>query len=322
MTSTGVRRIGWLGATLVLLALLVLAVRRIDLTRAVAELSHANMAWLVAAALAYAIILPLWALQWHILSPPAPRNAFPTMLSVVSMTSLTLNTTPLLIGEAAGVVLLVARAGLDRASALSVLAMDQVLVGLAKVTVVSIAALTVTLPPWIHSAIPYLGGGVAVLLALTLIAAWQYSALAARAERSLLPRLANALVRMGRALEPLRSPARGGSALAIALAKKAVEVLAILMVQRAFGVSLPIASAVLVLAALNLATLLPLVPANVGVYEGAVVLAYMQFGVSAELALGMAVLQHCCYFVALSLPGYVWFARAALPRPPNAAAAS
>ena len=57
------------------------------------------------------------------------------MLSVVSMTSTTLNTTPLLVGEATGVVLLVSRGGLDRPSALSVLAMDQFLVGLAKVAV-------------------------------------------------------------------------------------------------------------------------------------------------------------------------------------------
>ena len=136
----------------------------------------------------------------------------------------------------------------------------------------------------------------------------------------MLPRVASAIVRMGHALAPLRSPARGGGAFGIALAKKAVEIVAIILVQRAFGVTLPVTSAILVLAALNLATFIPLVPANLGVYEGAVVLAYTQFGVSAEQALGMAILQHICYLAALALPGYVWFAREALP--PSAAAAS
>ena len=84
--------------------------------------------------------------------------------------------------------------------------------------------------------------------------------------------------------------------------------LAILCVQRAFGVHLPLASGVLVLAALNLATLLPLVPGNLGVYEGAVVVTYAHLGLSAEQAVGIAVVQHAAYFAALALPGYGWLA--------------
>jgi hypothetical protein len=112
------------------------------------------------------------------------------------------------------------------------------------------------------------------------------------------------------ALEPLRSPARGLLALALALLKKAVEVAAILCVQRAFGLSLPLSAAIVVLAVLNLATLLPLVPGNVGVFEAAVVLALTRFGVGPEQALGVAVVQHLCYFVALALPGLLAAARA------------
>jgi hypothetical protein len=69
-----------------------------------------------------------------------------------------------------------------------------------------------------------------------------------------------------------------------------------------------------VLAALNLATLLPVVPGSVGLYEAAVVIAYRHLGVNGELALGVAVVQHACYFVALALPGYRWLTRAALSR--------
>jgi uncharacterized membrane protein YbhN (UPF0104 family) len=60
---------------------------------------------------------------------------------------------------------------------------------------------------------------------------------------------------------------------------------------------------------LNLATLLPLVPGNIGVYEAAVVLALTRFGVPAEQALGVAVVQHLCYFAALALPGLAFAAR-------------
>jgi uncharacterized membrane protein YbhN (UPF0104 family) len=95
----------------------------------------------------------------------------------------------------------------------------------------------------------------------------------------------------------------------LALLKKAAEVCAIVCVQRAFGVHLPIGGAVLVLAVLNLATLLPVVPGNVGVFEAAVVIALTRLGVGPEQALGIAVVQHLCYFVALALPGLVWAAR-------------
>jgi uncharacterized membrane protein YbhN (UPF0104 family) len=215
----------------------------------------------------------------------------------------------MLVGEAAGVVLLVARTGLARAAAVSVLAMDQLLVGVAKVAVLTLAALALRLPPAMARGLTVLVVAVGALLGTLLAAAWQPRSVARFAWRALPPRLARALSHAAVALEPLRCRQRGGGALLIALAKKGAELVAIFSLQRAFGVSLPLASSLLVLAALNLATLLPVVPGNVGVYEAAVVFAYTRLGIPAERALGIAVLQHACYFVALAVPGYPWLAR-------------
>lgn len=300
-------------------ALLVVAVGRLDPARVVAELGALHGGWIVGALLCYAAILPLWALQWQLLAP-APRPPVRRMFGVVAMTSSVLNTAPMLAGEAAGVALLVTRAGLARASALSMLAMDQLLVGLAKMGVLGAAAATVELPLWMWRGMTGLAAGVAVLLLGLAWLAWRGEHLHASRLRLLSVRLAHAASAASVALAPLRSPSRGGGALALALAKKLAEVLAILCVQRAFGLSLPFASGLLVLAALNLATLLPIVPAGVGLYEAAVVVAYRHLGVSAEIALGIAVVQHACYFAALGLPGYRWLTRAALSR--SAVAAS
>jgi uncharacterized protein (TIRG00374 family) len=122
-------------------------------------------------------------------------------------------------------------------------------------------------------------------------------------------RLAAAAGAFAGSLEPLRSAARGLPALGIALLKKAVEVAAIACVHRAFGLPVPLSAAIIVLAVLNLATLLPIVPGNVGVFEAAVVLALARFGISPEQALGVAVVQHLCYFVALAVPGLLFAAR-------------
>ncbi len=314
------RLVARLVAFVVLAVLVVLAARRLSLARVVAELAVAHPAWIALALLCFVAILPLWALQWRVLAPAPDKPPLSTMLGVVSMTSSVLNTTPLLVGEAAGVYFLVAEAGLARAAAFSVLAMDQLFVGIAKLCVLGVVATTLSLPGWMARGAAALVGAVGALVAVVVVVAWQAARATTLAGRLLPATLARRIVSVGAALAPVRSPSRALGALALALLKKLAESLAILCVARAFGVELAVPSALLVLAAVNLATLLPLVPGNVGVYEAAAVLAYGYLGVSPERALGIALVQHACYFVALAVPGYWWLARVAPPRSSAAAA--
>lgn len=307
-------------ALAVVTALLVIAAGRLSFARVLAELAVVQPLWIALALVCFVAILPLWALQWRMLATSSHAPRLRTMLGVVAMTSTVLNTAPLLVGEAAGVYFLIVEAGLARGAALSVLAMDQLFVGVAKVFVLATAATLVALPVWMARGAQALVVAVALLSASLVVVAWRAEWLSALAGRRLPARLARLILSVGTALAPVRSPTRSAGALVLALAKKFAEVLAILCVQRAFGVDLSIGSAVLVLAATNLATLLPLVPGNVGVYEAAVVLAYTRFGISAERALGIAVVQHACFFVALALPGYRWLARSVATRTPEAAA--
>ena len=318
--SPYVRRAATIVGILIFVALLVVAARRLDAGRVIAELRTVRAAWIVGALASYVAILPLWALQWRLLAPQTERNTFRRMLGVIAMTSSTHNTTAFLVGEAAGGVLLATHVGLGRSAALSVIAMDQLLVGIAKLAVLTTAAMTLELPPWMAKGVTALAIAVGVLLVFTILAAWHHDTLAKRAERFVPARVVAAMGQMGQALAPLRSLQRGGGALVLALLKMVAETLAILCIQHAFGMHLPIASAVLVLAALSLVTLVPVVPGNLGVYEGAVVFIYTRLGVPAEQALGVAVVQHACSFAALALPGYAWLAGAGASR--SAAAAS
>ena len=307
-------------ALAVVSALLVLALRRLSFARVLAELAVVQPLWIALALLCFVAILPLWAFQWRLLAGSSRVPRLRTMLGVVAMTSTVLNTAPMLVGEAAGVYFLIAEAGLTRGAALSVLAMDQLFVGVAKVFVLATAATLVALPMWMARGAQALVVAVALLSASLVVVAWRAESLSTLAARWVPARVARLILTVGTALGPVRSPARSAGALGLALAKKLAEALAILCVQRAFGVELSIGGAVLVLAATNLATLLPIVPGNVGVYEAAVVLAYSRFGIGAERALGIAVVQHACFFVALALPGYRWLARSVATRTPEAAA--
>jgi len=320
MTAVQARRLATAAGIIILVALLVFAARRIDVARVAAELRTVRASWLVAALLCYVSLLPLWALQWRLLAPQTERNTFRRMLGVIAMTSSTHNTAAFMVGEATGGLLLATHVGLGRSAALSVIAMDQLLVGIAKLGVLTTAALTLTLPTWMSNGVTVLAIAVATLLTCTVLAAWQYETIAARAERFVPTRAVVAMGSIGQALAPLRSLPRGGGALALALLKMLVETLAMICVQRAFGIELPFTSAVLVLAALNLATLVPVVPGNLGVYEGAVVFIYTRLGVPTEQAVGLAVVQHACFFAALALPGYAWLVGAGASR--SAAAAS
>ena len=80
------------------------------------------------------------------------------------------------------------------------------------------------------------------------------------------------------------------------------------------------AAATLVLAALAIATLMPVAPANIGVYEAVVFAAYRYMGVPAETALGLAVVQHICFLIPTLGTGYVTMTlRQLLPRSSRAA---
>jgi uncharacterized membrane protein YbhN (UPF0104 family) len=292
-----------------LAGLAVVTLQRMDLARAAAQLTAVRGQWLVLSIAFYGAILPLWAWQWTLLSPRRPQPRAGDMLGVVALTSAVLNTTSMLVGEATAVVLLVTRAGLDRAGALSVLAMDQLLVGVAKLCVLAVAAVAAPLPEWMTRAVLGLLAALLVLGGVLVLASWRHVDVAGALGHAFPAGVASAVGEFASSLEPLRSAARGLPALGLALLKKAVEVTAIVCVHRAFGLPVPIAAAVIVLAALNLATLLPVVPGNVGVFEAAVVLALTRFGVTPEQALGVAVVQHLCYFVALALPGLLAAAR-------------
>ncbi|MES2179171.1 MAG: lysylphosphatidylglycerol synthase transmembrane domain-containing protein [Gemmatimonadota bacterium] len=306
------RHVALMTGFIVAVALIAFAIRRMDLARLGAELRAVQPAWLFAALLAYVMILPLWAAQWRVLAPPVAGNRYWNMLGVIALTSTLMNTTAMFLGEAGAVLLLVTRIGVSRSAALSVLAMDQLLVGVAKLAVIGTASAMIAIPSPLHRGSLGLAVGVASLLAACIAISSGQQWLTERLASVIPARGVQALRAFSTTLAPLRSLKRASMSLSLALAKKVVEVLAILCVQRALGVTPSAATAVLVLAATSLSTLLPLVPGNIGTYEGAIVFVYLWVGIPLEKAVGMAVVQHACYFTALALPGIAWLGRPAL----------
>ena len=306
----------------VLTVALILAVRALPWQRALEQVRHVAPVWVITAIIAYLLPIPLWALEWRLLAPRTVRVAYSKMFEVVAVMAAVLNSIPFFAGETAGVGMLIGRAGLSRGAALSVLALDQLLSGVVKLVVLGTAALLVPLPVWLRSGILALVIGVAVLLAVLVPLAHRGPTIRTRllVRPSPLHRLAALFASLGEHLDALRETHRVGKVVLLGLAKKAAELLAILAIQRAFGLEPSLAAATLVLAALAIATLMPVAPANIGVYEAVVFAAYRYMGVPAETALGLAVVQHICFLIPTLGTGYVTMTlRQLLPRSSRAA---
>ena len=306
--ADGRRSIRW--ATLVIwLALtvaIVVAARRLPWDRTLSLLATVNAAWIVAAVAANFLILPLWALEWRVLAPASARVPFRRMWDVVTISAAVLNTIPFLAGEASAVAMLIERAGLSRGAAASVLAMDQLLVAFAKLVVLASAAATAPLPPWLRTGVVSLAVAFVLLLATLTTLAHVWSGVRERLLHSSgnIRQWWARVFAWGAHLEPLRDPRRALAVAGLALAKKLAELAAIVAAQMAFGLDPSITSALLVLAALAITTLLPVAPANLGVYEGTVYAAYRVVGVAPEMALGLAIVQHLCFLLPPIVVGY------------------
>lgn len=323
-TPNGVRRPrAWLLPTLwaALTIAMVFAVRAMPWHRVIDQARHIEPMWLAAAVIANLIPLPIWALEWRLLAPGTIRVAYARTFEVVAVMAAVLNSVPFFAGEASGVAMLIGRAGLSRGAALSVLAMDQLLGGLVKIVVLAAAAILVPLPTWLRAGIFVLVLGVVAMLSVFVPLAHSWDAIRIRMllRPSKLRRVVARLVSWGEHLDAIRETHRVWKVSLLALAKKSVELLGILAVQMAFGLEPSLAAAVLVLAALAIATMMPIAPANVGVYEAMVFAAYRYVGLPVETALGLAVVQHVCFLLPMLATGYLTLTlRQLRPRPPRA----
>jgi uncharacterized membrane protein YbhN (UPF0104 family) len=282
-------------AVLVATALLALCFRGVDLAQLGALLARADAVWLLAAVAVNAAIPVLWAAQWRLFLPARGALGFRAMFGITSVMAMVANSVPMLLGQVTGVHLLATRGGIGHPTALSVIALDQLAEGLAKLTVLFALASFTPLPGALRGALWLLSAAVAVLLAIVAAAAWSYG-------RVRLPRL---IRDWAAGLRGVTRPGVVVGGLTLGLGMKCAEMGGVLAVQHALGVELPLWSALAVLAAVSLSTMVSVAPGNVGVYEGSAYLAYSALGVAPETALGLAVLQHIAYLIPMGGMGWI-----------------
>ena len=290
--SPKVSRIARVAAFMALSAIVVASLRHVDWPRTAAALREGRPAWLVAAIVANSLILTCWAAYWRAIRPRDESPvSYTRMLEISAVSSSLMNTLPFGGGHASSVLLMIRRAATTQRGALSTLALDQLGEGITKVGVLLAAGLTVSLPTWMRAALTTVS---------LIVGAWFVALVAAS--------------RWARELEILRSARRSITALACVIAMKGVELVAIACVQWAYGVDVSAGGTLLVLATVILATMLPIAPGNLGAYEGSVFLTYRYLGLSPEVALSLAIVQHVCFMIPAVGIGYLFISARALSR--------
>ncbi len=294
----------WILGWAILVVLVAVAANALDWPRVLAAAARAQPGWLAAAVLANGTILFFATAEWLLFVPSGVRVPPRTMFSIVAVTSTVSNAGPLLTGHATGIHLLATRAGLGPAGGVSLTILDQIAEGLAKWTVLVLAAAMV--PDF-----EYRAAGLIIMLGAPALA-FGFAVMVRR--KDILDHIAGkARGRMGAVLhftsqtvhrlDAIRRPALFGLGVVLAIGKKAAEALAIAAIALALGVDLLPWQVVAALLAVSLSTMLSITPANLGVYEGSLFLIVRAAGVDADMALALALLSHVAYLLPIAGTG-------------------
>jgi uncharacterized membrane protein YbhN (UPF0104 family) len=141
---------------------------------------------------------------------------------------------------------------------------------------VAYVGFTAKLPHWAVTGLIVLG-----LVGLAMLAAGVLSARRAAVRPPHGTRTARRLLAMARqGLAVLRAPAAAFAAIFLQVVGWTLQLLAVWMVTKAFDLDVPLPAAALVLLLMNIATVFPLWPGNVGLLQAAVALPLVQYGVA------------------------------------------
>lgn len=299
------RRALWILGWLVLTALVVLTARSVDAAGTLRAMGRADLRWVLLAVLANAAILPTATAQWLLFLSRKTRVGFGKMFGILALTAALSNGPPFPTALVAQLHLLAHRAGIGRAGAASLVLLDQIAEGLAKLAIVALAAAVVPgfrqrgIGLALALGVPAAAVGVLVL-AHRRHAVERLAASAAGWRRRVLGFLAS----VGHHMDAVRRPAPFVLAVGLGLVKKALEGAGIAAAAAALGLPLPFWVVVAVLVAVNLSVVIAPTPAALGIWEGAAFLVLRSTGVEADLALAVALVAHAVYMLPLVTVGW------------------
>jgi uncharacterized protein (TIRG00374 family) len=289
-----------------------LAVRDVDWAVFWEALRTSDYAWLIPALVVLAVSLWVRAIRWRLLFQPATRPPMGPTTRATIVGQFFNSILPARAGEAARIVMLKQEAGTSRAEALGTAVAERIIDVLALLLL-----LFLTLPflpeiTWLKTAVAFALGLLAVVVITTLV----LRRFGHRPIRYLLRPLARlpavqeehtdrAASNITAGLHVLERPERAAPAFLLTFVSWLLIGLSFWFTLLAFEPDLGYDAGILVLVTTTLSLVIPSLPAGVGVFEAAVLVALRPYGVEESIALSYAVVLHALNVIPYVVAGYV-----------------
>ena len=290
-------------ASALTLLLVVLAVRTLDLGQVRVALAEMEAVWLLPSLAALVVAFLLRALRWRALFEEGSKPALQELARAQGIGLFFNNVLPFRAGEAARLVVLHQRTGASRLQTLGTIVVERVYDLIALLGLLALALPWLPPAPWLRT-LALLGGVIALA---TLVASITLVIFGNRALRVILWPLG----RLRIVSDSFRERAEMGLVAGVAGFRKlrpAVEGMSLTVASWlafwvcywtlgvGFGFEVSASAALVALVASGVGLALPSGPAAVGVFEAAVVVALLPYGIEAEEALSYALVVHVVNF--------------------------
>jgi uncharacterized protein (TIRG00374 family) len=259
-------------------------------------------------------------LRWKRILGPVRTLSFRTLVSVVFIGFMANNLLPARMGELVRAYALGQKTGLSKSLGLATILVERLCDGLTLVLVLGVIALAMPLPPLVRevgivASLVFFAVGAGIVLVLA--GGDRVRCLLVRASQSLPERLSRPIERKADAFVAGLRTVQGGRQLAViagwSILVWSVEATTYLLVLRSFGPPRlhgpPVLAALLMMAMVNLGTLIPSAPGYVGAYQFFGVLALGAVGVPGGVALAIAIVAHAAQWVTVTVIGLLCMAR-------------
>jgi uncharacterized protein (TIRG00374 family) len=288
--------------------LLFFCFRKFDFHLFWVEIEQIRWSFFIPAFLSTLCILLALSLQWKLFLPHDRSVSLGRMFQVVSVFAMLVNTVPFWGGHAFAIYLLGHREKVGKTAALSVITLEQIAEGFGKIMIFGVVALACPFPLWMRDGMETVLFLVFAAYLTLFFLAYRFRNLKEKRENSKSfgwIKIFSVFETWAYHLHVMRSFKKMAGGIALAMAMKGFEALGIFLVQKSFGVELPLYSSFLVLAALGLATMLPLAPGRLGVFEATAYVIYQYLGVDPTRALTLGIFIHLVHTLPFILTGYI-----------------
>jgi uncharacterized protein (TIRG00374 family) len=284
----------------------------------VSELARLNPFWCIAALLSILSLPVVKTLQWTLLFSSIQPRRFSDLFPLISIWMMSENLIPFWGDKGFLFYLLTKKEKLPAAAALSSITLDQLAEHFSLLFVFGIVIASSAMPEWMRGRVLSVACfGIVVFTALFYVAGRRQhlhsgpdgSQRTDKTSTTLKSRCVDLFYGWVHHLHLLRDTRKVAIMLLLSVLIKTAEAFALVCLQRSLGIDLPYWAPFLVIAALNVALMIPAIPGHLGLFEATVFVIYQSLSVPSAEALLLALLYRIAYSIPVIGVGYFYSAK-------------